>query len=191
MYRPGRIRSDRWRDIALICRDEALTVPAIARAMRVDAGSIQSLISSMRRENLLHEVGTNARGVALKLTRHGRDELKKHESAGRVAGLLGIGERLVFVIDEGRPMPSEVFAELAADPCFRWAARIDGTVKWIVSFGSGDAVAADRAANTLGVGARAVVGRSDAFFDALGLAGYAEQLGAERRQGIGAPESAR
>jgi DNA-binding MarR family transcriptional regulator len=183
MHKPGRIRSDRWRDIALICRDEAQTVPAIAKALGVDAGSVQSLIRSMRREDLLDKVETDTRGVALKLTKRGRAELKKHDPAGGVEALLTTGERLVFVIDEGRGIASATLAELAADPSFRWAARIDGPVRWIASFGSADATAADRAANVLAeAGARAVVGRSDAFFDAAALARFAERLGARGRR---------
>lgn len=185
MHKPGRIRSERWRDIALLCRDEPRTVPAIARAMGVDPGSIQSLIASMRREDLLEGAETDARGAALKLTPHGQAELGRHEATGGVDALLPNGERLVFVIDEGRGMPSEVLAELAADPSFRWAARVDGPVKWIASFGSADAVAADRAANALvSAGARAVVGKSDTFFDAAGLADFAERLGARTRRAI-------
>jgi hypothetical protein len=54
-----------------------------------------------------------------------------------------------------------------------------------MSFGSGDAVAADRAANALvAAGARAVVGKSDAFFDADGLARFATRLSAETRCAI-------
>ncbi len=186
MHKPGRIRSDRWRDIAILCRDEALTVPAIARAMQVEPGSIRSLITSMREHDLLEEVASGARGRALKLTRHGRTELRKHEESGGVNALLGTGERLVFVIDEGRGMPADLLADLATDPSFRWAARVDGPVKWIASFGSGDAVAADRATNALiGAGARAVVGRSDAFFDAAGLADFAARLNAQPRRAIG------
>lgn len=185
MYKPGRIRSDRWRDIAALCAAEAHTVPAVARAMGVDAGSIRSLIGSMRREGLLEEAESDARGAALKLTRRGRAELKKHESSGGVDALLAPGERLVFVIDEGRGISSETLADLAAEPSFRWAARVDGPVKWIASFGSGDAVAAERAANSLvDAGARAVVGRSDSFFDAAGLAEFAARLVAKRPREI-------
>ena len=177
MYRPGRIRSDRWRDIALLCQTKPLTVPAIARAMGVEPGSIQSLVTSMRRENLLDEASIDTHGLALKLTRHGKTELKKHEDVGGVDALLQPGERLVFVIDEGHGISAEALAALASDPSFRWAARIDGTVKWIASLGSGAAIAADRAVNTLASdGARAVVGKSDAFFDAEGLTRYADQL---------------
>jgi hypothetical protein len=122
----------------------------------------------------------------LKLTRRGRLELTKHERAGGVEALLTPGERLVFVIDEGRGVPGEALGDLASDPNFRWAARIDGPVKWIASFGSQDAAAADRAANQLAAaGARAVVGRSDAFFDASGLADYAKQLRRAPRAAIG------
>jgi DNA-binding MarR family transcriptional regulator len=184
MYKPGRIRSDRWRDIALLCA-EPRTVPSIAQVMGVDSGSIQSLVRSMKRENLLEEAETDARGVALKLTRHGRAELKKHESTGGVDALLGKGERLLFVIDEGRGISAQALADLAADPSFRWAARIDGPIKWIASFGPSNAVAADRAANELvGGGARAVVGRSDAFFDAAELADFAARLAARPRRAI-------
>jgi DNA-binding MarR family transcriptional regulator len=185
MHKPGRIRSERWSDIALLCRAEPRTVPAIARVLGVEAGSIQSLILSMKREELLEEVESDARGTSLKLTRHGRAELKKHEATGGVDALLGPGERLVFVIDEGRGISAEALADLAADPNFRWAARVDGPVKWIASFGSGDAAAADRAANALvDGGARAVVGRSDAFFDAPGLADFAERLASQPRPAI-------
>ena len=87
------------------------------------------------------------------------------------------------MLDEGRGIPAEVLAELAADPSFRWAVRIDGPVKWVASFGAGDAVASERAANALSAaGACAVVGKSDVFFDAGGLAEYASRLGAERLQ---------
>jgi hypothetical protein len=129
----------RWRDVALVCAAEPRTVPAIARALGVQSGSIQSLIGTMKREDLLEEVASEARGAALKLTRRGRLELKKRESTGEVEALLTPGERLVFVIDEGRGLPGDALADLAADPNFRWAARIDGPVKWIASFGSKDA----------------------------------------------------
>ena len=182
MYRPGRIRSNRWRDIALLCDGEARTVPSIARQMGVQAGSIQSLIRSMTNEDLLEQADSDARGVALRLTRHGRAELKKHQAIGGVKALLTPGERLLFVIDEGRGISAEALAGLAADPSFRWAARVDGPVKWIASFGSADPVAADRASLALShAGARAVVGKSDIFFDAAGLADYAERLGSEPR----------
>jgi DNA-binding MarR family transcriptional regulator len=185
MYKPGRIRSDRWRVIAVLCAAEAHTVPAIAHAMGVEAGSIRSLVTSMKREGLLEEAESDSRGAALKLTRRGRTELKKHETSGGVDALLAPGERLVFVIDEGRGISSETLADLAAEPNFRWAARVDGSVKWIASFGLGDAVAADRAANSLvDAGARAVVGRSDAFFDAAGLADFAVRLAAQRPREI-------
>lgn len=182
MYKPRRIRSDRWRDIALLCSREPRTIPSIADAMRVKPGSIQALIRSMREENLLEEVESGARGVTLKLTQHGRAELKKHVDAGGVDALLSPGARLVFVIDEGRGVSPETLAQLADDPDFRWAARVDGPVKWIASLGSDNAVAADRAANTLVAGgARAVVGRADAFFDAKGLAEFAQRLTKRRR----------
>ena len=93
---------------------------------------------------------------------------------------------MLFVIDEGRGIPAEVLAEVAADPSFRWAARVDGPVRWVASFGAGDAVASERAAHALtDAGARAVVGRSDVFFDAAGLADFASRLGAQPRQAIG------
>lgn len=153
--------------------------------MGVEAGSIQSVIRSMRNEDLLEEADSDARGVALRLTRHGRAELKKHRSTGGVDALLAPGERLLFVIDEGRGISAEALADLAADPSFRWAARVDGPVKWIASFGSGDAVPADRAALALSVaGARAVVGKSDIFLDAAGLADYAARLAGEPRRAI-------
>lgn len=161
-------------------------MPAIASAMGVDPGSIRSLVASMRRESLLEEVATDARGVALKLTRQGRAALTKHQSAGGAAALLGAGERLVLVIDEGRGIAPDLLADVAADPSFRWAARVDGPVKWIASFGSGDAIAADRAANALArAGVRAVVGRSDVFFDAAGLAAFAARLVGKARREIG------
>jgi hypothetical protein len=126
----------------------------------------------------------------LKLTRRGQSELKKHEGAGGVDALLTPGERLVFVIDEGHALPGDTLADLASDPNFRWAARIDGPVKWIASFGSDDAIAADRAANKLvAAGARAVVGRSDAFLDAAGLADYATRLNAVSHRAIGRAKS--
>lgn len=186
MHKPGRIRSSRWRNIAILCRDEGMTAPAIARAMQVEPGSIRSLIVSMRDHDLLEEVESDARGKALKLTRHGRSELQKHQASGGIDSLLPTGERLVFVIDEGRGVPADVLAELAADPELRWAARVDGPVKWIASFGAGDAVAADRAANSLvAAGARAVVGRTDVFVDADGLASLAAELSREALRAIG------
>lgn len=186
MYRPGRIRSDRWREIALLCAIEARTVPAIAHAMQVKPGSIQSLVRSMKVEGLLEEAESDARGNALKLTHRGRAELKKYEASGGVEGLLAPGERLVFVIDEGRGISADAIARLAADPSFRWAARVDGTVKWIASFGSADPVAADRGANVLVEdGARAIVGRSDGFFDAAGLADFARQLDRQPQRALG------
>jgi DNA-binding MarR family transcriptional regulator len=181
MYKPGRIRSPRWRDIAILCREQGLTVPAIAREMQVQPGSIRSLIGSMRRESLLDEVQTDARGTALKLTREGRAALGKRESIHGADSLLPSGERLVFVIDEGHGIPNAALATLADDPEFRWAARVDGPVKWIASFGSGDAVAADRAATALAdSGARAVVGRVDGFFDAEALALVAARMAPPR-----------
>jgi hypothetical protein len=146
--------------------------------MGVAPGSIRSIVTSMCIQGLLQETKSNARGKALKLTPVGRAELRKHESTGGIGAILPTGERLVFVIDEGRGMPADLLAELAADPAFRWAARIDGPVKWIASFGSGDAAAADRAATTLvGAGARAVVGRADMFLDSSELVAYAAKLG--------------
>lgn len=190
MHKPGRIRSQRWRDVALVCATEPRTVPAIARELGVRPGSIQSLIQTMKREDLLEEVESEARGAALKLTRRGRLELSKHERAGGVEALLTPGERLVFVIDEGHGIPREALADLASEPSLRWAARIDGPVKWIASLGPQDAAVADRAANQLvAAGARAVVGRSDAFFDAPALADYAKQLRPAPRAGIGSGES--
>jgi DNA-binding MarR family transcriptional regulator len=177
MHRPGRIRSDRWYEIALQCRDEPRTVPAIAHAMGVDPGSIQSLVGSMRRENLLGESESDARGVALKLTRRGRAELRKCHATDPIEQLLPSGERLVFVTEDGHGIAAEALAQLAADPSFRWAARIDGSVKWVASFGSGDAAAADRAANSLvRAGARAVAGRLDAVYDARGLIDFAARV---------------
>jgi DNA-binding MarR family transcriptional regulator len=186
MHRPGRIRSDRWYDIALLCRDEPRTVPAIAHEMGVDPGSIQSLVGSMRRENLLGEAESDARGVALKLTRRGRAELRKCQVPEPIEQLLASGERLVFVTEDGHGIAAEALAQLAADPSFRWAARIDGPVKWVASFGSGDAAAADRAANSLvRAGARAVAGRSDAIFDARGLVDFAARVIGPPRGSIG------
>jgi DNA-binding MarR family transcriptional regulator len=180
MYKPGRIRSDRWYEIALLCRDQPRTVPAIAGAMDVDPGSIQSLIASMRRENLLKEAESDARGVALKLTRRGRSELRRRETPGSIGQLSPTGERLVFVTEDGHGVAAEALAQIAAEPSFRWAVRIDGPVKWIASFGSSDAAAADRAANSLdSAGARAVVGRSDACYDASELAAFAMRVEAK------------
>jgi DNA-binding MarR family transcriptional regulator len=185
MHRPGRIRSDRWYNIALACRDVPRTIPAIAAEMGVRAGSIQSLIDSMRRENLLEEGQSDARGVALTLTRQGRAELRKAMSTDDVEQLLASGERLVFVMEDGHGITAEALAQLASDPSFRWAARVDGPVKWIASFGPGDAAAADRAANALvKAGARAVVGRTDAVLNAERLAQYADRLGAVSRGAI-------
>lgn len=186
MHRPGRIRTDRWYEVALICRDDALTIPAIAREMRVASGSIQSIVNSMREEHLLEEAASDARGAAFKLTRHGKSELRKAQSTERINKLLPNGERLVFVTEDGHGIAAEAIAQLAADPSFRWAARIDGPVKWIASFGSGDAAAADRAANALvEAGARAAVGRADAVFDRAQLADYASRVRLKTRSAIG------
>jgi DNA-binding MarR family transcriptional regulator len=182
MYKPGRIRSDRWYEIALLCRDVPRTRPALAREMGVNAGSIQEIVKSMKREQLLEEAESEARGVALKLTRHGRAELRKAQATEEVEHLFPTGERLVFVTEDGHGVAGEALAELAHDPTFRWAARVDGPVKWIASFGSGDGAAADRAVNTLvAAGARAVSGRSDAVFNGDQLAEFAARTAARPR----------
>jgi len=185
MYRPGRIRTDRWYEVALICRDEPRTIPAIASQLRVPSGSIQSIVDTMQHEHLLEEADSDARGVAFKLTRRGRTELRKAQTAEEVDRLMPAGERLVFITEDGHGIAAEALAQLAVDPSFRWAARIDGPVKWIVSFGSGDAAAADRAANALvDAGARAVVGRADAVFNPFQLAIYAAKVHGDRRAAI-------
>lgn len=185
MHRPGRIRSDRWYGIALLCRDEPLTIPAIAAEMGVQPGSIQSLVGSMCRENLLEEADSGARGAAFRLTRRGRAELRKAQTTEAVEKLLPSGERLVFVTEDGHGIAAAALAQLASDPSFRWAARIDGPVKWIASFGAGDAVAADRAANVIvQAGGRAVVGRADTVLNADALTEYAGRVNATPRRAI-------
>lgn len=183
MRTPGRIRSPRWRDIAFICRDEPKTVSAIAKEMNTERGSIQSLIRSMKSEKLLKVAASDARGVALLLTDKGHAELDKVASTGGADTLLRGGERLVFVTDEPRGVPlAHELGKLSADPDFRWAARLDGQVRWIVSFGTGDAVAADRAVDSLRAsGATAIAGRSDAFFDAEELALFAASVASPPR----------
>jgi hypothetical protein len=185
MYRPGRIRTDRWYDVAVICRDRPQTVPAIAGKMGVPSGSIQSVVDTMQKEGLLSPTDSAARGAALGLTQRGKRELHKAETADKVEPLLLSGERLVLVTEDGHGLIPDALAQLAADPSFQWAARIDGPVKWIASFGSGDAAAADRAATAIaGAGGRAVVGRADAFFNRDSLAEYAARLSKSPRKAI-------
>lgn len=185
MHRPGRIRTDRWYEVALVCRDEPRTIPAIARELGVQSGSIQSIVDSMQREKLLEEAESEARGIAFKLTRHGKSELRKAQTTEEIERLLPTGERVVFVTEDGHGVAAEALAQLARDPEFRWAARIDGPVKWIASFGSRDAVAADRAVNALvAAGARAVTGRSDAVFDGDQLAAFAAKVGGKSSAAI-------
>jgi DNA-binding MarR family transcriptional regulator len=179
MHRPGRIRTDRWYEVALICRDDPHTIPAIASQLGVASGSIQSIVDTMCEEDLLEEAASSARGAAYKLTRHGKTELRKAQKTDEIERLFPAGERLVFVTEDGHGIAADALAQLATDPSFRWAARVDGPVKWIASFGSGDAAAADRAANVLvAAGARAVVGRLDAVLNADGLGSYATRVGA-------------
>jgi DNA-binding MarR family transcriptional regulator len=185
MHRPGRIRTDRWYEVALVCRDEPRTIPAIARELGVQSGSIQSIVDSMQRDGLLEKAESDARGVAFKLTRRGKSELRKAQTTEQIERLLPTGERLVFVTEDGHGTAADALAQLAADPAFRWAARIDGPVKWIASFGSGDAGSADRAANALAqAGARAVVGRADAVFNAERLAEYAGRIAPKSKRAI-------
>lgn len=178
MFKPGRIRSERWFEIALLCRKEALTVHAIAKRLDVQPGSIKDLVRSMLREGLLEPGTSDARGKAWKLSRRGSAALRKAEEAGAQAALMPSGERLLFVIDEGRAVPSAVLRHLADDSRVRWCARLDGHVRFVVSFGPGDASAVDRAQALVSeAGLRALVARSDEFFTPAELHRHAATIG--------------
>jgi DNA-binding MarR family transcriptional regulator len=166
MFKPGRIRSERWFDIAVLCKGEALTAPAIAKRLGVQSGALKDLIASMAREGLLEHAASDARGQAWKLSRAGAAALRKAETTGAEAALLPTGERLLFIIDQGRAVPVPLLRQIASDPRVRWCARLDGQVRFVVSFGAGDATAVDRAQTILSdAGLQAVVARADEFFD--------------------------
>lgn len=190
MFLPGRIRSKRWRDVAIACQDAALTVPRIADALGTTSGSIQALVRSMRREGLLDEAESSARGQALILSPAGRVALRQAEVEGSVASLFRPGERLLFLLDEGVGIPAELLIALTEDPNLRWAARLDSRVHLVVSFGTGSAVSVDRAQNLSAAhGLRAFVGRADEFFDAEQLGACAAEIASKPRKELPAGSS--
>jgi DNA-binding MarR family transcriptional regulator len=171
----GRI-SDRWVEVALACADAPRTTHGISTAIGAagGGGSVKDLVASMEKRGFLEPVPDDGK-TKWKLTRKGRAELRKAEPVGYVTGLLPPGERLLLVLDQGRGVSEHALAQLADDPQLRWCARLDGHVRFAISFGTGDAQAIDRAQRLLDAeGISSLVARADAFFDRAKFRDYTQ-----------------
>jgi DNA-binding MarR family transcriptional regulator len=143
MHRPGRIRSNRWYDVANACR-KPTTLPQIADNLGTTTGSLQALIRSMEDEDLLESDPKVTYGRTYKTTKRGRRELASADE-GRTLGAqpLARRNRLVLIGEGIEGVPPDTLRQIARDPAFLGAVRLEGQVRWLCVF-EDDAAAVDR-----------------------------------------------
>lgn len=172
----GRTRSRQWPHIAGLCDGEELTIYGIAKKLGTRTGAIKSVLDSMEADGLLR-VRSGERGQLYALTRSGRTALRAVDDAAPARLALPAGSRVLLVVDEGRTNYQGLLGRLAAEPELRWAARLDGLVRWLLVFGSGDAAVVDRASAVVeAAGGRPIVIRADEVMNAAQVREYAMRL---------------
>jgi DNA-binding PadR family transcriptional regulator len=180
MSPPRRTRSRYWRQIAIAADRQPRTRYAIAKEIGTDGGALQSAFESMCSDGILR-AKSGARGQTYSLTAKGRRLLAETDRAIDARKAVPGGARVLLVVDEGRAIAPDLLAELAAEPTLAWSLRLDGIVRWLAVFESDDATPVDRvAARVEAAGARPIVGRADAIFNADELLDYASQIGVRR-----------
>lgn len=176
MSQTRRSRSRYWRQIAVAADRRPRSIYAIGQEIGVDGGALQSAVASMCAEGTLREK-PGVRGKIYALTAEGRRRLAALDRAVQARQAMPEGARLLLVVDEGRSISSELLAELAAEPTLAWSLRLDGIVRWMAVFESDDSAAVDRAAaRAEAAGARPIVGRADAVYNANELLAYATEI---------------
>jgi DNA-binding PadR family transcriptional regulator len=181
MARSGRTRSRYWREIAIAADREPRTIYAIAHEIGTTDGALQSAFGSMCSDGLL-KAKRDANGNQIyAITPKGKRRLAETDRAVHARQALPDGARVLLVVDEGRSISPELLIELAAEPALAWSLRLDGIVRWIAMFESDDAVPIDRAAARVeAAGARPIVGRADAIYNASELLTYARGVAIQR-----------
>lgn len=169
-------RSRYWREIAVAADRKPRSAYAIAKEIGTEGGAIQSAVESMCSEGLLRSKdGPRARIYIL--TPKGRRALADADRAVDARKALPGDARVLFVVDEGRSIAPDLLTELAAEPTLAWSVRLDGLVRWMAVFESDDAASIDRAAARVeAAGARPIVARADAIYNAVELRDYADKL---------------
>ena len=175
----GQVRQSRsryWKQIAVAADRQPRSIYAIAQEIGVDDGALQSAVASMRDEGTLR-AKPGKRGQIFGLTAEGKRRLAAMDRAVQARHALPDGARVLLVVDEGRSISPELLHELAAEPTLAWSLRLDGIVRWMAVFESDDAAPVDRvAARVQAAGARPIVGRADAIYNAGELLAYATSL---------------
>jgi hypothetical protein len=152
---------------------------AIAKEIGTEGGALQSAFESMCSDGVLRaKHGPNGERLYA-LTAKGKRHLAETDRAADARKALPANAPVVLVVDEGRAISPELLNDLAAEPTLAWSLRLDGIVRWIAVFESDDAAPVDRvAARVEAAGARPIVGRADAIFNAAELADYAARIAA-------------
>jgi len=181
MAASGRTRSKHWRQIALEADREPRTMYAIARAIGTTDGAVKSAFESMCADGLL-KAKRDANGNRIyAITPKGKRRLDETDGAVLARQAVPNDARVLLVVDEGRSISADLLAELAAEPTLAWSLRLDGIVRWMAVFESDDAVPVDRAAARVeAAGARPIVGRADAIYNASELLTYATNVATRR-----------
>ena len=180
MARSRQSHSRYWRQIAIAADRQPRSIYAIAKEIGVDGGSLQSAVASMHAEGTLR-ARPGQRGQIYSLTSKGKRRLAEADRAVDARKAFPEGARVLLLVDEGRSVPPDLLRELAAEPTLAWSVRLDGIVRWVAVFESDDAVPVDRAAALVeAAGARPIVGRADAIYNASELLTYAASVGTRR-----------
>lgn len=163
-----------------------MTIYGIAKALGTRTGAMKSVLDSMCADSLLR-VRPGDRGQVYALTSKGKAALKRADAAAPARVALPGGARVLLVVDEGRAVAPALLEQLADEPELRWSARLDGLVRWVAVFASGDAATVDRVAALVeAAGGRPIVGRADEVLNATQLRAYAQRIAARGRAALAA-----
>lgn len=154
---------------------------AIAKEIGTEGGALQSAFDSMCSDGILR-AKPGVRGEQIySLTAKGKRRLAEMDRAVEARKALPDGARVLLVVDEGRSISADLLRDIAAEPTLAWSLRLDGVVRWMAVFESDDAAPVDRAAACVeAAGGRAIVGRSDAIYNAGELLTYATSVATRR-----------
>jgi DNA-binding PadR family transcriptional regulator len=181
MASAGRTRSKQWRQIAIEADREPRTMYAIARAMGTTDGAVRSAFESMRADGLLKAKRDPNGNQIYAITPKGKRRLDKTDRGAQARRAMPEEARVLLIVDEGRSISPDLLAELAEEPTLAWSLRLDGIVRWMAVFESDDGVPVDRAsARVEAAGARPIVGRADAIYNASELLAYAAKVATRR-----------
>lgn len=154
---------------------------AIAKAIGTTDGALQSAFDSMCDDGLLRAKRDANGNQVFATTAKGKRRLEESDRAVQARQAFPADARVLLVVDEGRSISPDLLRELANDPTLAWSLRLDGLVRWIAVFESDDALPVDRAAARVeAAGARPIVGRADAIYNADELFAYATAVATRR-----------